>query len=255
MNEIKKLIVSNEIQFVLFDMDRTLVDTKVYFAEEMTNAILIIVSDIFKSLPLRKQLKITRDILNITNEVYRSGSGPMLVDALSLEGISKYCKDNNIKISDEKVLNKLQSLYKDFYTSSPQLFPYTVESLFKLAKYTINMGVYSHAQDGWTYTKVEKIKREYGQRYNKELELPFFTTDINDSKDKLGWINAGRHFKLDLNKTLVIGDSLTSDIYPAIEAGYKYCVYLTHTDKRVKVENSNEEATIFVKKNISKLLN
>ena len=254
MGQIQKLISKNNpsIDFVLFDMDRTLVDTKLYFQEEMTNAILNIVTSITSGLSLKEELRITQEIIEIGNEMYRKENCPMLIDTFSLEAISIYCKDNGIEIDKNIVLKKLRSLYKDFYFTSPTLFPYTTKVLNKISKLNIKIGIYSHAQQEWTRIKVEEIKRIYRKKYKKDISINFFTTDINDSKDKLGWESAGKYFNLDKKRTLVVGDSLTSDIYPAVSAGYKYLVYLSHTNKEVKIENF-DNSKIFVIKNLGRL--
>ncbi len=48
------------------------------------------------------------------------------------------------------------------------------------------MGVYSHAQESWTKKKIEKIQKAFKNKYKQDLDLPFYTTDINDLKDSIG---------------------------------------------------------------------
>ncbi len=52
MKNIEKIFNNKTVKFILFDMDRTLVDTATYFDEEMTNAILNIVAKIHPDFPL-----------------------------------------------------------------------------------------------------------------------------------------------------------------------------------------------------------
>jgi len=252
--EIKKLFKSSIITFVLFDMDRTLVDTHTYFQEEMTNSILHTVSKIFPAKPLKKQLKITKEIVDIANKIYEQQRYPILVDTLSELALSQYIKEKKVKINKKKVYKELKSSYKDFYLTSPQPFPYTIEAIHKIKSFNIPIGVYSHAQNEWTRIKVDRIRNEYLKRYGEGIKIPFFTTDITDLKDKEGWIKAGKYHKINPKRTLVVGDSLTADIYAAIDAGYKYAVYLTHTNKYVEVEQ-RAHAKIFVTKNLSTVFN
>lgn len=253
MTQLKKLLTSNKIEFVLFDMDSTLVDTKTYYKEEMANAIVRVVSDISPTLPLRKQLRITKEILKISHEIYTESNSPLLINTLTFEAIQKYYNSKSVELDTKKIFQKLSSIYEDFYISSPSLFPYTLNSIKKLHDLGINMGVYSHAQKIWTKIKVEKIKDEYFNKYGKKLNLKFFTTKIEDSKDKEGWSDAGEYFKLNFEKTLAVGDNLDFDIYSAIEAGYKYLVYLSHSSEKVPLKNS-KNAKVFVIKNIKELL-
>ncbi len=252
--EIKKLFRDNTITFVLFDMDRTLVDTHTYFQEEMTNSILHTVSKIFPTKPLKKQLKITKKIVDIANKIYEQQKYPILVDTLSKLALSQYIKEKKVKIDKKEVYKVLKSSYKEFYLTSPQPFPYTIEAIHKIKTFNIPIGVYSHAQKQWTNVKVEKIRNEYFKKYGEDIKIPFFTTNITDLKDKEGWINAGKYHKTDPKRTLVVGDSLTADIYAAIDAGYKYLVYLSHTNKSVEVEQ-RAHAKIFVTKNLATVFN
>ena len=252
--EIKKLFKNNIITFVLFDMDRTLVDTHTYFQEEMTNSILHTVSKIFPAEPLKKQLKITKEIVDIANKIYEQQKYPILVDTLSELALSQYIKEKKVKINKKKVYKELKSSYKDFYLTSPQPFPYTIEAIHKIKSFNIPIGVYSHAQNEWTKIKVDRIRNEYFKKYGEDIKIPFFTTNITDLKDKEGWIKAGKYHKTDPKRTLVVGDSLTADIYAAIDAGYKYLVYLSHTNKSVEVEQ-RAYAKIFVTKNLATVFN
>lgn len=231
MENIEQIINNKTIKFVLFDMDRTLVDTATYFDEEMTNAIINIVAKIYPDFPLKKQIKVTKEILKLANEIFQRDKTPTLVDSLTLDALVQYFKKKNTTIKKTEMSKSLKSLYKEFYITSPLTFPYTVKTLHKFNRLGIKMGVYSHAQKGWTKIKVANIKKEYLNRFQMNLKLPFFTTKITDSKDKLGWMNAGKHFKIDFKNTLVVGDSLSSDIFPAIEAGYGYILYLNHNKK------------------------
>jgi len=248
MENIETIINNKTIKFVLFDMDRTLVDTATYFDEEMTNAIINIVAKIYPDFPLKKQIKVTKEILKLADEIFQRDKTPTLVDSLTLDALVQYFKKKNTTIKKTEISKSLKSLYKEFYITSPLTFPYTVKTLHKFNRLGIKMGVYSHAQKGWTKIKVANIKKEYLNRFQMNLKLPFFTTKITDSKDKMGWVNAGRHFKIDFKNTLVVGDSLSSDIYPAIQAGYGYVLYLNHN---IKGEiPSNKVSKVYQTKNL-----
>ncbi len=252
MENIEKIFSKKKIRSVLFDMDRTLVDTATYFDEEMTNAIINIVAKIHPEMPLKKQIKMTKEILKLANDIWQKNKTPTLVDSLTLDAIVQYFGKKNFKINKTEISKSLKSLYKEFYITSPLTFSYTVGTLHKINRLGIKMGVYSQAQNGWTKVKVANIKNEYQKRYHINLKLPFYPTKITDSKDKQEWINAGTHFKINFNNTLVVGDSLTSDIYPAIQAGYGYALYLYHT-KRTDDIAFKKGSKVFQTKNLGSI--
>lgn len=247
MKNIKKYFKENSIKYVLFDMDRTLVDTGPYFNKRMSKAVLEIVKDIFKNKTLTRQKEITQNILDISTNLYKETHTPMLVNKLTLFAIETYLSKENINYNKKDIESFLKKHYKDFYDFSPSLFPYTVKTLNQIKKLNVNIGVYSHAQYQWTKRKIDRIKKEYKQTYNSDLNLSFYTTDINDSKDSTGWEKAAQHLKFPIKNTLVVGDSLTSDIYPAIDAGFKYLVYLFHSNEVPKIET---DAHVFLTKNV-----
>lgn len=235
---------------MLFDMDGTLVDTHTYFQNEMTKTTLEVVSKIFPGTKLREQIKITKEIMDIVDRIYEEQEFPILVDTLSQNAFSQYLKDNNVKFDKGYLHKMIKSFYKDFYLTSPPPFSYTISALHKITEFQIPIGVYSHAQEEWTRIKVEKIRDDYFKKYKKDIKIPFFTTAITDLKDKEGWINAGKFHNINPHKTLVVGDNLKADIYAAMDAGYKYLVYLSNSDKQVIIESA-ENVRLFVAKNLN----
>lgn len=249
---IKEFFVKNNVKYVIFDMDRTLVDTGPYFDKKMYKAMLKVVKKIYPNKSLSKQLEITSQIRSISNNIFLKKPIPTPVDQLSFQAFEKYFSDNKEEHDKKEILKSLKNSFKNFYNISPSVFPYTVKTLNQIKNAGIKMGVYSHAQLEWTKKKVDKIKKAYKRKYDEDIDLPFFTTDINDSKDCDGWEKAGKYLNFDINKTLVIGDSLTSDIYPAIDAGYKCLIYLVY-DKGIPV--IEKEARVYITQNLGTIFN
>lgn len=245
--KIKQFFAKNNIKYIIFDMDRTLVDTGPYFNKRMYKAMLKVIKNIYPNKSISKQMEITSQIRSISNDIFLKNPIPTPVDQLSYQAFEIYFSDNKKDYDKEEILKSLKLSFKNFYNISPSLFPYTVKTLNQIKNAGIKMGVYSHAQQQWTEKKIEKIKNAYKRKYDKDLDLPFYTTDIKDSKDCDGWKKAGKYLKFDIDRTLVVGDSLTSDIYPAIDAGYRCLVYLVYDKGIPKIE---KEARVYITQNI-----
>lgn len=246
-SKVKEFFSQNDIKYVLFDMDRTLVDTGPYFKKKMFKAVIKIVKTIYSNENIEKHFHITNDVLDISTEIYLKGQIPLPVEQLTLEAIEKYLDDNKVKYSKKEIEKSLKLSFKNFYSISPSVFPYTIKTLNLIKNAGVKMGVYSHAQQYWTKMKVEKIQKAFRKKYDKNLDLPFYTTDINDLKDSVGWKKASKHHKFEVKKTLVVGDSLTSDIYPAIDAGYRCLIYLAHSNPIPKIE---KRARVYITENV-----
>ncbi len=225
--KIKNFFKNNKIENVLFDMDNTLMDTDIYYQENMINTTQEVV-EITLNIPEEKQVEMAKEIYSFARKIFIENGLPVLIDNRTKEVIEAYFKTYNILYDEEKISNHIKQSYKDFYKTAPLIFPSTLDKLHSINELGIKIGVYSHAQHDWTEIKIEKIKDEYKKKYNKEIVLPFFTTEITNLKDYQGWKKAGEYHSFILQNTLVVGDSLTSDIYPAIEAGYMHLIYLSH---------------------------
>lgn len=242
MNKIKKYFEENKIKYVLFDMDTTLVDTSTYFTAKMHKVIYKSLLYVFPNLPRDERLNISKEIREICRSIHREKGTPLLVTELTFKGILKYLDMNNIKFKDKKKLElEIENQYKNFYHTCPKIFPKTLRILHKLNQLEIPVYVYSHAQIEWTQIKIDSIKNGYKKLYKDEINIPFFTTEISSTKDSIGWKQAAKYHNLDIKKTLVVGDSLTSDILPAIEAGYINLIYLSVNKDipEINIENIN----------------
>lgn len=247
--KIKEFFSKNELQNVLFDMDNTLTDTSVYYRENMTKAIHLIIKtnlDISED----KQNEKVNEIYSFARETFLKNGQPMLVSMLTEEVVVEYFKRNAIQFEKEKIDEIIEDSYKNFYNISPLLFPSTLDTLHLVNTLGIKMGVYSHAQHDWTEIKIENIKKQYREKYRQEIVLPFFTTDIENLKDTQGWRSAGEYHDFEFNNTLVVGDSLTSDIYPAIEAGFQNLIYLSHGRTVPELETNSK---VYITEDISNL--
>lgn len=237
MNKINKFFKDKNIKYVLFDMDSTLVDTSTYFTEEMIKVISKSICIIFPDIDEDKRNEISNEIREICRSIHRANGVPMLVYELTYKGILKYFNQNKIKYNQKrKVKIFIKEQYFNFYLTSPYLYPSTLSVLNEISNCEIPIFVYSHAQTEWTQIKIDEIRKEYTKRYNKDINIPFFTTDIKDTKDRTGWGNAAKYHNINIKETLVVGDSISSDILPAIEAGYINLIYITNNKEIEKLD-------------------
>lgn len=68
--KIKQFFAKNNIKYVLFDMDSTLVDTTPYFTKKMSKAILKIIKIFLEKKSDRKQITILNEIRALSTEIY-----------------------------------------------------------------------------------------------------------------------------------------------------------------------------------------
>ncbi len=253
--KISTSLKERNIGSVLFDMDNTLVQTHRYYKEEHEIVLRDILKDIYYEMTDEDIDRAMEDIYMIVLEIYSKNPRPVLIDEQIRKGFVKYFEERNQEnLIPENIGKILKEAFSFFYKKSPILFPSSIEILNLLKKFNISKGVYSHAQYDWTKIKIELLKQLYQKKYNRELELPFFTTDISDEKDLKGWSKAIEHLDFKKETTLVIGDSLTSDILPAINAEIKNLVYISKKDD-IPWEELPNDVSIKIVENIGELLN
>jgi FMN phosphatase YigB (HAD superfamily) len=246
---LKEKFKRRNLQSIIFDLDSTLLDTNPHFLNKIEQASIRLVKELFSKEDSHQQNNRVKELLELAHTTYKQLANPVLINELTLKAVRIYADQEGIEYSKEKDL-KIESLlnnfYKDFYNTSPELYPGTLKILNTVQKMHIPFGIYSHAQKNWTDIKVEYIKEKYIHCFNEKIEIPYFTTLIEDKKDKEGWIEAAKYFGFKLETTLVVGDSWTSDIQPAIEAGYKNLIHISN----LKIENQNPKVNIVTTNNI-----
>jgi beta-phosphoglucomutase-like phosphatase (HAD superfamily) len=238
--DIKKLreyFKKQGIDSVIFDMDSTLVDTDPYYIDKMIEISLMCVIELFPNESKEKHTKLTEEILLLSGEIHRRKDNPLLITDLSVQSFEEYMQKNGEDLTKERmnvIKRMIKEYFKDFYTNSPVIFPDTIKILNLVESVGIPIGIYSHAQVEWTKVKIEYIKREYRKRYKKEIELPFFTTDINEQKNNDGWVLAAKNLGFNLERSLVVGDNFKADIEAAISGGCKNLIHIS--DEKVEIE-------------------
>ena len=135
---------------------------------------------------------------------------------------------------------------------SPNPFESAYEIIRMLDKYNKKFVLCTHAQDDWTKVKVSLLGKEI------EKQISYLTVDINKKKGADSWKEATKLIDTDIQKTLVVGDNLEADIFPAIEAGCKYIIWMDRYEEGIPSDiyiPENMEIEIIVIKDLSNIRN
>lgn len=222
MTNIIDILEKRDLDGVIFDLDSTLIDTDQYYIDSQKKAS----KDLSKHLNLRVEYLDYRNI--IKESFYKNNSKPQLITDQLYNGSIEYCLRNNIEFKERETFKQL--LEKDFdyfYTTSPEIFPKTIELLHTISKAGKRIGIHTHGQEEWSLLKIKNLKEKYFKEYKEELKIDaIHITPFESKKDTDNWIRVGDKIKLELTKILVIGDNIDADIVSALEAGYTNLVHI-----------------------------
>lgn len=222
-----QIIEENNIKGVLLDLDNTLLYTNQYYYL-VQNSLSMELAEMFKS-SIPNSLFTERMEYNL-NLVYGEGTSILLIEEKYLMALDMYFKDNRPSNYSQYV-SYVKSYLQDFYDVCPELIEGSVEMLSLLKKRGICFALNSHAQDKWTKPKALKFAEELNMH-----AIPYNSIDLSRSKDAGSWCKSARYIGKDIGETLVVGDSLTADILPAIEAGCKNLVWIKGNLEKLPLE-------------------
>jgi len=245
---LEKALDSRGIKGLIFDLDNTVFETDTYYISKKDKAYLEVATKYpYKNLtPLETAQK-------VSDEVHRKflerKCKPLPVIVEYEEGL----KDFYGSEFNHGMTEILENHFKDFYKNSPEIYPEAI-SVFefflnypKISFFAAN----TLADIEWTQIKIENMKKQFGIR-----DLPFFTTDIDRPKDWKAPIEGALSKGIELHELLVVGDSLDSDILPAISLGIKHLIWIDRRNAFSKIENlSSKDIDLIVVKNISDIWN
>ena len=234
---IKSKLEQGDLESVIFDLDSTLVNTDKYYKDWMNGS----TRSFLEEFNIEYEESDLHEIYMYGVQIHREAGQPLLITEYVTGGLILYLKERG-REDIEKVSPYIEQYLSEFYCNSPEIEDGTLEVLYELKQKGHLFGIYSHAQQDWTEKKVRKIEHEYSIRYHEEIVIPFFTTPIDKRKDCQGWTDASDYFGFNLEKTLVIGDSMNSDIIPAKEAGCRNLVHISTEE-----EDSNDRMVTRIK--------
>ncbi len=215
----------NCIDDIVFDLDGTLVDTDSYFKEEIVTG-----SNLISWQLNTYGYKLGEEVYSNAVKIHKEKENPTLVDVITLSALERYVTENSL----EEIYTKrkegievfIKRYFKDFYKKSPELFLNTLEVINTFSNINRRISTHSIAQSDWTEIKVKEIKKQYLCKYGSEIDIPFYTTDINSKKDEVAWRYSQRNLRFDFVKSLIVGDDYYADILPSYNLGCRNLVYI-----------------------------
>ena len=245
---LEKALEDRGIRGLLFDLDNTVFETDTYYITKKDKAYL----EVATKFPY-KNLSPIETAQKVSDEVHRKflerNCKPLPVIVEYEEGLKDFYGSG----FNEGMSEILNTHFKDFYNNSPEIYPEAIPLFDFFFRYQ-NISFFAAntlADIEWTQIKIDRMKKEFGL-----TDLPFFTTDIDKPKDWKIPVKEALSRGLDLQELLVIGDSLDSDILPAISSGVKHLIWIDRRGKFSQLENlSFEDLDLQVVNSISDIWN
>ena len=241
MNKLKvqkeSIFTKANIQSVIFDLDDTLFETGQYYKTNM----LLMAKHISKILE-DSSPDIAEKIYHEGVAIHKEVGHPMLLNSLMKLAIAKIYGNNLPKQKEiDSYLDKTVDL---FYKETPELKDGTLCVLEMINTLGIRIGIHSHSQHEWTERKVRYIQKIFKEKYSRDIQLPFYSTPLEDKKDIQGWSNALKSFGFEPKTTLVVGDNLRDDILPAGQLGVRVLLLISNSKYSSNAQSETDKEII-----------
>lgn len=223
---LEQIVEEYQITVFALDIDNTLLKTNEYFWERQDGCSIDLAENFLSATP--SEVFVERMAYNL-NLVYQEGR-LLPIDQKYREALDKYFKDNH-PAEYRKYIKFVKKRLADFYNTVPELIPGAEELLHYAYDRDIQQVFNSNAQDHWTRLKVNVFENILGG-----VSLSYNAVDICYSKDAESWRYSAEMVGGDMEHTLIFGDSLTADVLPAIEAGFKHIVWIKGDMEKLPVE-------------------
>ena len=221
---LKDYIEKNDIHGIGFDLDSTLIDTHSYVDEGLFCVGMTIAEQLEVNISSEE---IAFEIVRISREIYAENNyRPMLMPDLCYQAVGRY-KSEEFAI---EMKDFIDDTLEYFYLHSPEPYSKTKYVIETIRSFCLPIIVHSDAQEGWTDIKIQRLKEDIG------FTLLYLATDLKRKKGFESWKEAVTQIERDMSEMLIVGDSLKSDIIPALEAGCKHVVWLNHFGKELPEE-------------------
>ena len=213
-NNLSEWIKENQIELVLFDLDETIIETSKLFETQKKIYINHLLSGItgYSFEHLLSQLEeIDEDYFN------KNGVNPERWGNV----VQKMAEDLDIS-KTELFLSGLPILLQ-IYKETPRIIEGATETLDSFLYTGVNMGLVTHANREWTEFKLTTLGLN---KYFSNIII----ADENKHKDSEDWIKAIQTSGFSPSNTMVIGDSLESDIKASANIGVKKLIWINNNE-------------------------
>ncbi|MCD4811712.1 HAD hydrolase-like protein [bacterium] len=227
--EIESFFEKNSIEGIVFDLDNTLIDTGTWLIFMYKRFATEIVPYINRTYNLTIE---TDDFAQAYHQAevaqyYNNGSVNFITRFPST--LSWITTSLNLNIDQEDILKRFTPNIAEIYTLSPDPFDGTLELLHTLLSFT-KVAICTHSGKDWTKIKTDSLKSRYRKLYKNIPDIYSYYVDINKPKNTSEWIKAANTTNSTPEKLIAVGDNFDADILPAVEAGYKYIIWLSLYD-------------------------
>jgi FMN phosphatase YigB (HAD superfamily) len=242
---------NEDIEYVIFDLDGTLLKTDEHFHDLLTRLGLEIstcMEDISPNYFLCDE--IARQLENQKSEIYYSNNRqPTLIDELYPQALTKYFEYLGVGEITEQMQEVIRDYAHECYSKSPKEYDFVVEILREIISSGRGVLFHSHAQDSWT-----KIKAEYLSKLSGLENIDYLATPMERKKDIVSWLEAIVMTKSKPERILTVGDNFQADILPSIQAGCKNVVWINRLGRKLPKDfQLPEDANLYIVEDISEL--
>ncbi len=244
---LEKIVTENPIQGVVLDLDNTTLKTnKCYLDREYELSMDL--AEMFKS-TLPSEVFAQRMAISLHEAFIRNGKKPDLITNEYLDALACYFQDYYPDNYSELV-QFVKDYLSDFYSIAPEKIEGSVEALRYFKEQNLPFIFNSHGQELWTEMKVNTFADDLAVE-----AIPYNAVDINEVKDFRSWKQSADKIEVQMEYVLAIGDSLTADILPAIEAGCRYLVWIKGNPALLPFEiQNNPDINIWIVDSVKDLL-
>lgn len=211
---LKQFLTKRNITSVAFDFDGTLSNTpEDCFVRGATNFLHSIEKTAGRTIDIEASL-------DEWNYIYTSKYNQFYVDpSTTFITANHFARKYGLSTTQTEVMFAKAQLEKDIYKTCPKPFPAAIKLVSDLRKLNIKQGIITHAKKDWTFLKLAPWKHNFSREN-------VYCVDVNKPKDAAGWQEGYNKFGFSRETTMVIGDSLESDIKPNLELNINLAIWI-----------------------------
>lgn len=198
---------------IAFDFDDTLIFSKEIFRKQM-GEVYQVLGQVLVGVAIKEEIEA------INNESYKTH----FVNPNRWDTVLHQFKERHPEVADSMISDCREVLAK-IYKTPPEVKPGAFETLETLIAGNSRLGLVTHAYDEWTRFKLESTGLD--KFFPKER---VHVCDMDKPKSHTEWQAAINFFGWSVDKVVVVGDSVRSDIIPAHKAGVRELYWIHEPD-------------------------